>query len=406
VSRLPCHRAHTMHARSAYDEVVEVSRYLLTAIGRRQATSLAEAQAAAYVDGRLRRAGMRVNADTFQAPINMGLLYPLLALLALGTGLLAHWLPLPASLFALWLLLVALSDGLIPLPPLLTIRRDCQNIIGTRASEQRPRWRVVLLAPLDSAPDRTIRNSWIAGQRMAVLGRSIALGLLALLASLHAIRPHENWSYAQALPLSYLLVTHLLLPVRIGTAPGGAGALAVLLAAAERLNALRTVELWTIALGATATGNTGLYNLLQRYPFPRSETLFLNLESLDRGQLTYAAREGVLHVRRADPLLIRLAATIGAADPQINVEPRSYHTAPSIAAPLQRQGYRVLTFLTYVPADTDLALDTPLAQIDPQVLEQATRLVVSIVQHLDTEPLTRLTPALSGRPARKRAGFA
>ncbi len=395
LSYLRCRRDHAMHTRSARDEVVEVSRHLLTVIGRRQATSLAEAQAAAYVDGRLRRAGMHVNADTFQAPVNAGLLYPLLALLALGTGLLAHWLPLPASLFALWLLFVALSDALIPFPPLLTIRRDCQNIIGTRASEQRPRWRVVLLAPLDSAPDRTTRNNWIAGQRMAVLGRSIALALLALLAFLHAIRPHENWSYAQVLPLSYLLVTHLLLPVRIGTAPGGAGALAVLLAAAERLNALHTVELWTIALGATATGNTGLYNLLQRYPFPRTETLFLNLEVLDRGQLTYATREGVLQTQRADPLLIRLAATVDANDPLINAEPRPYHTAPSIAAPLRRQGYRALTFLTHVPADTDLAIDTPLAQIDPQVLERATRLVVGMVQHLDTEPITGLTPVLA-----------
>lgn len=385
---LRCRRAHSMHTRSARDEVVEVSRHLLTAIGRRQATSLAEAQAAAYIDGRLRRAGMRVNADTFQAPVNAGLLYPLLALLALGTGLLTHWLPLPASLFALWLLLLALGDALIPLPPLLTPHRDSQNIIGTRASEQRPRWRVVLLAPLDSTPDRTSHNNWIAGQRMAVLGRSIALALLALVACLHAARPQEHWSYVQVLPLSYLLVTHLLLRVHIGAAPGGAGALAVLLAAAERLNALHTVELWTVALGATATGNMGLYNLLQRYPFPRSETLFLNLEALDRGQLTYATREGVLHIQGADPLLIRLAATINAADPLINVEPRPYHTAPSIAAPLRRRGYRALTLMTHLPKDTTLTLDMPLAQIDPQVLERATRLVVGMVQHLDTELLT------------------
>src|SRR5437899_8558299 len=52
-------------------------------IGPRGATSLGEARAAAYLDGRLRRAGLRVSADSFRAPRSAGADGPLLALPAL-----------------------------------------------------------------------------------------------------------------------------------------------------------------------------------------------------------------------------------------------------------------------------------------------------------------------------------
>src|SRR6266536_3319559 len=51
-------------------------------IGARRATSLGEAQAAAYLDGRLRRAGLRVSADAFRAPAGVGWDGLALALLA------------------------------------------------------------------------------------------------------------------------------------------------------------------------------------------------------------------------------------------------------------------------------------------------------------------------------------
>src|SRR5690349_16998561 len=51
-------------------------------IGARRPTSLGEAQAAAYLDGRLRRAGLRVSADAFRAAAGPGWDGALLALLA------------------------------------------------------------------------------------------------------------------------------------------------------------------------------------------------------------------------------------------------------------------------------------------------------------------------------------
>src|SRR5262245_19829296 len=76
-------------------------------IGPRRATSLAEAQAAAYLDGRLRRAGMRVVADAFRTSAGPGLEGVLLALLSLAGVILYYWFPLPSLFLAIWDLAIA-----------------------------------------------------------------------------------------------------------------------------------------------------------------------------------------------------------------------------------------------------------------------------------------------------------
>lgn len=378
---------YAMHSRSLRDDALDVVRHLVTVIGPRGATSLAEAQAAAYVDGRLRRAGMRVTADTFRAPTSLGLTFAIVSLLGILAALLTHWLPFPSLLLALWGLALVIRDGLVPLP-VLAAQRDSQNIVGTRACEKPPCCRVVLLAPLDSLPNTSRLGQFASPHRLAIIGRISAFSLLALLALLHLLNARDIWWYGQALPAAYLLITMLPLRTNIGVSPGGAGALAVLLSSAERLNTLRSVELWTVALGATATGNNGLRNLLERYPFPRDETLFIALEAIDHGYLTYASREGVLKQSPADSLLTQLAATVDADDPLIDAEPRPYRNAPSIVAPLHTRGYRALTLRTHTHTPGITTSDNVLDSFDPRMLERATRLLVGIVKQLDNIPQT------------------
>ncbi len=368
------------------DESLDVVHHLTMVIGPRAATSLAEAQAAAYIDGRLRRAGMRVSADPFRAPLSLGLNYALLALPGVFAGLLAGWFAPVALLLALLGLVLVLADGLLgPLPPLAP-HHDSQNVVGTRESEKLPRWRVVLLAPLD-APGIADGGHWLSGvQRFAVLGRGVAYGLLCVL-NLALLLDSNNrlWWYAQALPAAYLALALLPFQRKQESTPanGGAAALAVLLAAAERLTGLQSVELWTVALGATATGRSGLSNLLARYPFPRETTLLIGLETVSEGQLTYASREGVLRSYTADALLVRLANEADAADPLIDVEPRPYRTAPSLLGWLHARGYRALTVLTrdaLVPVATEKNGGSP---SNSQILDRATRLVVTMIRRLD-----------------------
>ncbi len=362
------------------DAPLDIVQHLTTTVGPRLATSLAEAQAAAYVGGYMRRTGMRVSVDTFRAASSLGPGYRLLAALGFVAASLAGWQPWLALLLAVWGLLMVLSDGLVTPLPTLAPRRDSQNVVGTRASEKRPLLRVVLLAPLDT-PNGSSARCFGGRQRIAVIGRVIAFSVLVGFNVALLWRQQNIWWYLQALPALYLLLTMFSShygDVRAAEA-SGAGAIAVLLDAAERLQHAYTTELWAVALGATATGSSGLRDFLARYPFSKEKTVFIALERIDDGQLTYVSREGILQQYNADAELYRLAADVDADDTTINTEPRTYTAAPSIATLLHAQGYRAFTLLTQAPL-------TPVHETssDLGVYEQAIRLIVGMIQRLDT----------------------
>ena len=363
-------------------------------IGPRRATSLGEAQAAAYLDGRFRRAGLRVSADPFQAPRANGADGLLLALPAVVSVVLYYRLPLPSLFLALWGLVIAVVMLRRPGAVLLARRRPSQNVIATRATGAAPRRRVVLLAPLDSPPvmERLVRL--LAGDARAALGRVAAFGLLVLFAAL-AMLPgpleiRHAWWYAQFAPTGYLLLLELLelrmfrMPATQGAVNHG-GALAVLLASAEELSALERTELWVVALGATSSG-AGLDDFLRRYPFDREMTLFIGIEAIGAGALSYVTREGVPRMRPADPWLLQLAAAADAADPLIDAEPRPCRRERTISRQLLRAGQRALTIACLgadgMPPYYGSSGDTP-AVIDVQTLDRAMRLVVGLVRQID-----------------------
>ncbi len=366
-------------------------------IGARRATSLGEAQAAAYLDGRLRRAGLRVSADAFRAPAGVGWDGLALALLAFVGVILYYWVPLPSLALSVWNCAIAVVGFLRPSNQFLTHKRPSQNVIATRALEAAPRWRVVLLAPLDTPPaTRQIVRRLSAGMQL-LLGRMIACAAITVLALLAFFGPFEVrlllW-YAQFVAVAYLIMLAVLeawqlrAPATAGAA-NHAGALAAMLESADTLNTLTQTELWAVALGATDSG-AGLADLLRRYPFDPLMTLFIGLESIGSGLLSYVTREGRLPQRSADPLLVRLVAETDAADPLINVEPRPYYSEPTLIYALHRARYRNLTIIGLngdgSPAQRGSPTDTP-DQIDAEMIDRAVRLIVGIVKLIDTTEL-------------------
>lgn len=362
-------------------------------IGARRATSLGEAQAAAYIDGRMRRAGMRVSVDAFRAPVGRAWDGLLIALAALVGVALYRWLPLPSLFLALWN--VGLAAVLLwrPTAPLLGRRRPSQNVIATRALNSPPRWRVVLLAALDTPPmSGGLARLLAAGQR-PLFARLLACGLIALLGLGALFGPIELrrllW-YLQFLPTGYLLVLSAL-ELRLALAPATpgavnhAGALAALLHSADLLGALQQTELWAVALGASDSG-AGLGDLLRRYPFDRDQTLFVGIESLGGGRLSYVTRAGALLRQQADPELLRLVAAADASDTLINAEPRAYTSEPVLAYPIGRAGRRAISIIGLDgdgrPALRGSPADTP-DSLDAAALDRGIRLIVELVKRID-----------------------
>lgn len=382
------------YLRRLREEPLDIVRRIAGEIGPRRATTVAEAQAAAYLDGRLRLAGLRVSVDAFRAPVEIGVEGPLLALLGLASAGLYYWRPLTALALALTGLAVAAVALRWPGIWMLIRRRTSQNVIATRAAPEGPRWRVVLLAALDSPA----RSDWLgralqSGQR-ALLGRAAACAALALLGMLGMLElplglRQVCW-YAQWPPAAYLLllasldIRALLAP----TTPGGvnyAGALATLLASADALNNLNQTELWAVGLGASSSA-AGLADLLRRYPFDPEMTLFVGVEGVGDGALSYATREGLLRERRADPLLLQAAADADAEDTLINAEPRHYAGGTTTARALLQAGQRAITIIC-LDADgwppRHGRMDDTAEAVDAQVLDRAVRLVAGTVRKID-----------------------
>jgi hypothetical protein len=371
------------------EDPLNVIAQVAGAIGPRRPTSLAEARAAAYVDGQLRRAGLSVAADAFTLRPPPGWDGTAIALVALLSAVVIYWLPVLA--FAGMAICFAWAAWRLarPGPPLLARRRESQNVLGTRAQPS-ARHRVVLLAPLDSPPTLGRYGRLFADGLRAHAGRVIACGLLLSLGLAGALFVGREWWYAMFAPALYLLGLAALdaITMRRPASPGAvshAGALATLIAAAEELTDLQHIELWLVGLGAAECG-AGLRDLLRRYPFERATTLFIELRSLGSGSLCHVTRAGLLPEIPADPLLLRCAAAADAADPLINAEPRPYRATPTIAAALGRAGWRALT-VTCLDADGQAPYRATAADVpevaDEDTLNRAARLVAGLVRQID-----------------------
>jgi hypothetical protein len=338
---------------------------------------------------------MNVSADPFLAPTSLSLTYLLLSLLGVLAALLAGGAPFPSLLLALWLLGVALIDARV-VPLLLPLSyRNSQNIVGNQACELPPRWRVVLLSPLDAPGEAGWLSQYARWRQSVGAGRVLAFGLLALLSLLRLVRPSDLWWYGQIVPVVYLLIS--LFPLRSSnhayTSLGSAGALAVLLTVTELLPPLRAVEVWVVALGATTTGNSGINDLLARYPFPTERTLFLALEKVDSEELGYVAHE-VAEGRRSTPsLLAHLAHQASTKVPSLQIQPARSRTVNPLAIPLHRRGYRVLTLRTSGnPASLHHLVEHDENKENEGddsgasgVFEQVARFIVAMVQNLDND---------------------
>jgi hypothetical protein len=296
--------------------------------------------------------------------------------------------------------MLAVSDALSAPLPTFAPRHDSQNIVATRpcasaegsAATQQPRWRFVLLAPLDSPiTDYGQRQTFLLTSWP--IGRILAFALLVLILVLLVFDARTLWYIMLAIPPIYLFISLMpLLQRRHSHASliGGAGALAVLLNAAEHLHSLNAVELWAVALGATETGNRGTHNLMKRYPFAHHNTLFLNLQHIDFASehLWYAPREGLVGQHTADPLLLQLMGEAAANGPYRDATEQSYHSATSIANLLHGRNYRALTLYTPHAAPHAVSTnngDDELAALDNGTLERAVQIIVQMAQQLDEE---------------------
>ncbi len=360
---------------------METLRYLSDEIEARRAGGLGEAQAAGYLAGRLRRANYAATVLSFRTGIGEALPLILAASLGAAGALLAAWATYPpAQGLAVIVIIVALAlfwtdlEGAQPLRRLLKGRLS-QSVVAVRAASGRLRWRVVVLAPLDSPPRSALGRR---GIRIILL----ALGAALVGAIIFALTSAPVWRLllaGSAIVLAGGAITVALRSALPAPWPAihGAGDLAALVMTAESLEPLVHVEVWFAALGGSTISHANVEALLARYPFSPVDTCFINLHAIAAGQPVFVTREGLLRERRSNRMLLALADETDAADVSIDAEPRRLQQR-TLAHALLRHGQRVITISSHSDA-------TPFTSPDAATIERCTRLVTGMIRGLETD---------------------
>ncbi len=349
----------------------------------RRAGSPGEAMMAAFVNGRLRRAGMGVATYPLQVTVHTGGSYIVMSLLGLVVLAMSFWLPILSFLVALILLGWLIVDTFgAPMPPIGRSSAS-QTIVGVRAIEgaagltpRAPRWRLVLLAPLDSALAwRGLRllasSAWVG--RFWRMGTAL---ILVIAAGAALLLPMVWWFVAlpSALGWLLLLLAALVQPL-LQPANGEIEALAALLSVAQRERRLQSVELWAVAVGATQVDPRGLTGLLQRLPFEPDSTIFVSIEHLAGEQLLLVAHDTSMALMPDSDSLVENRERLV----QSKLGQSTQHSR--LTWMLQRYGYRTLSIMAHATPEARTGFHE--GRRAALLVERVSRLVSGIIAQLE-----------------------
>ena len=364
------------------EDPIEAVHKIADDIGARPVTSIAEAQTAAYVASRLRRAGLQVWTDPFRTHALSGSGTLMIALLACAS--IGVW-----NYNRLYALAIAATTCMVALVYTNTLSRyfrransESQNVVATHAPIGPATRRVVLLVPLDTHQPRDP-----IGSREAQVAATLALLTMLSLEYIAPLPlPVNVRTVLLLVPALYLLLAASAeLWVRAQPFSAGAvsyaSAIAAMLTAVDDIGRLNHTELWAVGLGGGTTG-AGLAHLVKKYPFDSSATFFIGLEGLGRGTLSYIIHDVNERTRSADDILIDVftEATLG-----VRAEPRIANFIPMVRPLTQakRRAIRVacLDHNGRVPLQGS-SKDTSDA-ITPALVEQSARLISNAIRGLD-----------------------
>lgn len=381
------------------EEQLAAIQYLSQEVGPRPPTSAAEARAAAYVNARMRQAGLEVEVQTFRALPTPAPLLALLYLAAALTPLLYFYSRPAATVLSLLAFLVFVAEA-----PSFPVFSSCfplgksQNVIGTRPAARESRQHLIFLAHLDTGRAGFLYHPrLVAGRRrFFFLGLALFFSLPVLAGLGWWLGSVEFW-YAQWVPAGVLALLLLLLLIQEAFRPYVAGAndnasgLSVLLRLADELKGLQYTDLWLVATGCQEAGQVGARRFLGRYPFPRESTYVVNLDGVGGGNLHLVLEAGLFRPRRCPPRFEELAGEAEADEITVDADPWAFTLADSDTVVALRRGFPALGIAALEdgrPAHWHRPDDT-FPHIQPELLERAARLAVGIARRLDRMAVER-----------------
>ena len=141
-------------------------------------------------------------------------------------------------------------------------------------------------------------------------------------------------------------------------------------------------EVWFVATGAEEVGTVGMQAFLAQYGEELRDALFINLDNVGAGQLSWVTSEGMARRYRANARLVGLAKRVSREN-EILVKPRAYKGLSTDATPALARGFKAMTIMAFdsagLPVNWHWKTDTS-DQIEPEVVERATELVTAMIR--------------------------
>ena len=377
---------------SAYSDLY----YLAARLPHRIPHTEGEAEAARFLESRLRLYTSNVTTESFEAsPYVYRLLAGLLAEFAL-VFFISFWFPGVAAVYSAVLLVFFLLEytGLFPLSG-WTSKTLSQNVSGEFISPA-PRQHVVLVANYDCPwasplpPDLTdfFQCYWAPAASFAMVGT-----LVVLVAEAWGSAIFESLPYAPLAVRGILLL--LLLSIALGLlnidedehtrgANFNASGCAALLVLAARLaqSPLRHTDVTVVFVGAQMNGLSGIRHFVKTHTLDRRHSMFIGAEGVGAGTLSVIAREGSLFTVRADKELLALFANAGTPPPKVV---SAYAHFPTLTYYPQLRGFRGITLLGLEDDRPALLFseEDKLVAVDTESVIHAADMVECVLRQLD-----------------------
>jgi Zn-dependent M28 family amino/carboxypeptidase len=178
-----------------------------------------------------------------------------------------------------------------------------------------------------------------------------------------------------------------------GIVPGAydnASGVAAVLSAAEELDSdpPENLDVWVVLAGAEESLCEGMRSFVRAHgeELDEDRTVFVNVDSVSHGDVTYEVSEGPVVSYPLDQQLVEGAAALG-EDPRFNARPLRYPLLDD-ALPARLRGYRAITIRTTedgLPAPWyHTEADTP-DRVDSAALTRATEFIVGLCRLADRD---------------------
>ncbi len=368
--------------------------YLAGHLIHRGASTHSERAAAEYIKDRFQVWTLNSSIDDFHTHGNTHLLFACYFFESLVVAVLGHLMPWLGFAYGLvvFILFFIEHSGYELLGRFLP-RFDTQNV-SARFLSSRPKQTVIVTAHYDSPKTGLLHGEGPGARAMHAI-ILLCMCLVIVSCAAEALGVFEEWTirpdhvvrWGAALILTSFAMRLVMVDAHSDYLRGAidnASGVAAMLGLAQTFTEKppKNTDVWLVATGSNDAWMSGMRRLLSTEKLDKSNTYFIDIDEVGRGQMAYVEKVGVLGRLRPSKKLVHAARLV---DPELRSSSKTI-AMPSDAYIALARGYQAMAITTTPDKRTPDAwseYDDRPGEIDYDTVEAAGDLVEGIIRGFD-----------------------